>query len=191
MAPPVHETSPRSARADDARREARLFVDALRALRRAARLVRGRSDEDVARALTEATTTTTTNVRALPLRAREDVVVADVARAVRWLGRFFGARRCLVEALAARELLALRGISSTVRFGVTRAGATHDGATLTAHAWLEHDGAVVVGGGPHTHAPLAPVARVTVAPVTVAPVTVAPVTLAPEGEAHARDAEGA
>lgn len=150
MAPPDHETSPRTARADDARREARLFVDALRALRRAARLVRGRSDEDVARALIESTSST--NVRALPLREREDVVVRDVARAVRWLGRFFGARRCLVEALAARELLALRGISSTVRFGVTRAG-----AALTAHAWLEHEGTVVVGGGPHTHAPLAPV----------------------------------
>lgn len=152
MVDPTHETSARPARTDDAKREARLFIDALRALRRAARLVREQSDADVARAISE--DPLARGLRVLPFRGSKDVVVRDVARAVTWLGRFFGPRRCLIEALAARELLALRGIESTVCYGVSRTGTRSTGVAIAAHAWLEHEGAIVIGGGPHAHTQL-------------------------------------
>jgi hypothetical protein len=60
-----------------------------------------------------------------------------VVRVARWVP---GAS-CLTQALAAHVLLAWHGHASTVRYGV-RPGATG----LDAHAWVEHDGAVVVGG---------------------------------------------
>lgn len=60
-----------------------------------------------------------------------------VVRVARWVP---GAS-CLTQALAARVLLAWHGHASTVRYGV-RAGTT----ALAAHAWVEHDGLVVVGG---------------------------------------------
>ena len=49
---------------------------------------------------------------------------------------------CLIESLAAHAMLHRRGIVSELRLGVRRP----DGpASLAAHAWVEHDGAVVLG----------------------------------------------
>jgi hypothetical protein len=55
--------------------------------------------------------------------------------------RLFPERPCLVQALAARWLLARRGIASDLHIGVLK----NDDA-LEAHAWLERDGRVLVGG---------------------------------------------
>jgi hypothetical protein len=49
-----------------------------------------------------------------------------------------GATTCLARAVAARWLLAGEGVEATVHIGVAR-----HGPALAAHAWLEHDGAVV------------------------------------------------
>jgi hypothetical protein len=49
---------------------------------------------------------------------------------------------CLVESLAARAMLQRRGIDCALRLGVRRAA---DLSPFTAHAWLEHQGAVVLG----------------------------------------------
>lgn len=62
------------------------------------------------------------------------------ARTVRVAGYVPGAS-CLTQAIAARVLLAWGGHASALRFGVRR-----DGAALVAHAWLEHQGQVLVGG---------------------------------------------
>lgn len=48
---------------------------------------------------------------------------------------------CLVESLAADAMLRRRGVASEIRFGVR----PPDGGTLAAHAWVEHNGAVVFG----------------------------------------------
>jgi transglutaminase superfamily protein len=49
---------------------------------------------------------------------------------------------CLVRALAAQALLARRGHASQLRLGV----AGGSGRAFEAHAWLERDGRVLIGG---------------------------------------------
>jgi hypothetical protein len=48
---------------------------------------------------------------------------------------------CLIESLAADAMLRRRGYASEIRFGVR----PPTGGELAAHAWVEHDGAVVFG----------------------------------------------
>lgn len=60
-----------------------------------------------------------------------------IVRVARWVP----AASCLTQALAARVLLAWHGHAATVCYGV-RAGTP----ALEAHAWVEHDGRVVLGG---------------------------------------------
>lgn len=55
--------------------------------------------------------------------------------------RLFPERPCLTQALAARYLLSRGGVSSVLRIGVAR-----QGGDLQAHAWLEREGAVIIGG---------------------------------------------
>jgi hypothetical protein len=49
---------------------------------------------------------------------------------------------CLTRALAARWLLAEAGMDSTLHFGHRR----DERGGFAAHAWLEHEGQVLVGG---------------------------------------------
>src|SRR5262249_37751526 len=49
---------------------------------------------------------------------------------------------CLVRALAAQALLARRGYASQLRLGASRA----PGRSFEAHAWIERDGRVLIGG---------------------------------------------
>ena len=48
---------------------------------------------------------------------------------------------CLLESLAADAMLRRRGYASEIRFGVK----PPSGGELAAHAWVEHEGAVVFG----------------------------------------------
>ncbi|MDX1530168.1 MAG: lasso peptide biosynthesis B2 protein [Rhodothermales bacterium] len=57
--------------------------------------------------------------------------------------RLFGDRPCLPKALGAQVLLRREGFPTTLRIGVTR-GRGDD--RFLAHAWLERDGDVWVGG---------------------------------------------
>jgi hypothetical protein len=50
-------------------------------------------------------------------------------------------RSCLAQALTAQVMLGARGRAATIRFGAKREGE----GPLDAHAWLECDGAVLVG----------------------------------------------
>jgi Transglutaminase-like superfamily len=54
-----------------------------------------------------------------------------------------GDRPCLTQALAAQLLLKRRGYPASLRIGVARKG----GGELQAHAWVESEDRVVVGGG--------------------------------------------
>jgi hypothetical protein len=51
-------------------------------------------------------------------------------------------RTCLTKALAAKFLLDRRGYRSKLRIGVARGAA----GQLEAHAWIERDSAIVIGG---------------------------------------------
>src|SRR5882724_3569271 len=59
--------------------------------------------------------------------------VRHVAWAVSVASRFVIAATCLTQALAAKCILDRRGISSTLRMGMAKAGP----ATIEGHAWLE------------------------------------------------------
>lgn len=65
-----------------------------------------------------------------------------VALAVRRASRIVPGATCLAQALAGQVLLARAGHLSTLRIGVARRG--HDG--ISAHAWVESGGRVVIGG---------------------------------------------
>lgn len=62
--------------------------------------------------------------------------------AVAVAGRRVPGSTCLVRALAAQGLFARHGYASQVRLGVARG----PGRAFEAHAWLERDGQVLVGG---------------------------------------------
>jgi hypothetical protein len=65
-----------------------------------------------------------------------------IAGSVLTVSRYVPRSTCLTRALAARALLALKGHASLLQLGVARAN-RHG---IRAHAWVECDGTVVVGG---------------------------------------------
>ena len=79
----------------------------------------------------------------VPLRmaAERDGVVHDVVWTVVAVSRRVPRASCLTQALVAQRLLAEVGVASDLRIGVAR-DAT---GAFEAHAWLEHDGRVVLG----------------------------------------------
>ena len=74
--------------------------------------------------------------------ARAPAPVDRIVWAVEAASRLVPRSTCLVRALAARTLLARHGYSSALRLGVARGP---DGA-FQAHAWLERDERVLIGG---------------------------------------------
>jgi hypothetical protein len=84
----------------------------------------------------------TERVRRSRPRGEGGATVQDVAWAVHRVSRMVPGATCLTQALAAHLLLARRGYQSRLRIGVAR----EPGARLRAHAWLESDGIVVLGG---------------------------------------------
>jgi hypothetical protein len=74
-----------------------------------------------------------------------------IAWAIAATTRLIPRSTCLVRALAARRLLARHGYPSTLHLGVARA--PHG---LDAHAWLECQGATLIGApAPDRYTPLA------------------------------------
>ena len=78
--------------------------------------------------------------------ARVGHIVPRVAK------RMMRDRPCLVQALTARYLIKRRGIPATFRIGVAK----DLSADLRAHAWVESDGRIVIGGvnAPDLYVPL-------------------------------------
>lgn len=75
-----------------------------------------------------------------PLAKTSSTELRAVTSALAVVGRYVPRATCLTRALAGRRLLAAHGYPSRLRIGVRK-----DGARLSAHAWLEHGGGVVVG----------------------------------------------
>ena len=61
--------------------------------------------------------------------------------------RILRGRPCLTQALVARRFLRRHGVETELRLG-----ALLDGSQFRAHAWLERDGHVVIGGVESTQA---------------------------------------
>jgi hypothetical protein len=97
-------------------------------------------------------------VRGLPYRIWRRLLVADervlgggrlvvsppqIVRAVESASRFVpGGANCLTRALTTRMLMTRYGLDSSLRLGVTKASR----GILEAHAWIEYNGAVLIGG---------------------------------------------
>jgi hypothetical protein len=75
-----------------------------------------------------------------PRGTNRTVTVSECADAVRRAARLWPRATCLSRALAGQRLLG--DASATVAIGVRR-----DATALRAHAWLESNGAAVIGGG--------------------------------------------
>ena len=85
----------------------------------------------------------------------DELVAARVAWAISSAARCVPGATCLTQAMAARILLARRGFTSEVCYGVNRVP-----GRIAAHAWLESGGRVIVGGDRlETWLPLAPLER--------------------------------
>jgi hypothetical protein len=69
---------------------------------------------------------------------------ADIAWAVSIAARYVPRATCLTQALAAQWLFAWFGRPTLLRIGVAKG----DDNALRAHAWLESEGRVVLGGEP-------------------------------------------
>lgn len=92
-----------------------------------------------------------------PVARQTEAVFADtdaarIGWAVETAGRIVPtAKNCLVRAIAGREMLARRGVSSQIRLGVAKNSAD----ALTGHAWLECGDRIVTGEGEHrSYAPM-------------------------------------
>ena len=73
-------------------------------------------------------------------RARGEFSEIDVGWAIRVAGRSVPGARCLAQALAAQVLLSWLGYANRLHIGVALEG------QFEAHAWVECNGMVVVGG---------------------------------------------
>jgi hypothetical protein len=81
--------------------------------------------------------------RRSPSTTRQDTrIVRRIAACVRRVSRYVPAASCLTQALATEFLLARRGQVSSLLIGVTK---TEEGE-FKAHAWLEADGKIIIGG---------------------------------------------
>ncbi len=78
-----------------------------------------------------------------PINSEQDSP-ARVAWAVKVVSRYVPRATCLAQALTVQALLAREGIHSDLTIGVAR-GETSE---LEAHAWLEIEGQIIIGG-PH------------------------------------------
>lgn len=74
--------------------------------------------------------------------AAEPMAVKRICWAVRLTSRYIPSASCLTQALAAKVLLRRRGHAAKLRIGVAKGVV----ANFEAHAWVEVDGRVVIGG---------------------------------------------
>lgn len=84
-----------------------------------------------------------------------DALALRVATSIRTASALVPNPTCLVQALAAKMLLGLRGYASQIKVGVRRSG-----DTFGAHAWLVSDGKVVLGGDTENVASFHPLMKI-------------------------------
>jgi hypothetical protein len=75
-------------------------------------------------------------------RASRHIAAHRIAWAVSVVSSYVPGATCLTQALAAHALLAERALAGQLRIGVAKGA----GGQLEAHAWVESEGRVVIGG---------------------------------------------
>jgi hypothetical protein len=85
---------------------------------------------------------------------QEETSIAKIAWAITVASWYVPAATCLTQALATQVLLGRQGRAATLRIGVVRS----EVGQLQAHAWVEYQGSVVIGGieAPSRFTPLPP-----------------------------------
>jgi hypothetical protein len=87
----------------------------------------------------------------VPLLARhQPQTTGRIAWAVTVAARYIPGSKCLVQAIAGRNLLASYGFPSEIHIGVAKDSKNW----LSAHAWVEVEGKTVIGGDTTAYAPL-------------------------------------
>jgi hypothetical protein len=87
----------------------------------------------------------------IPLPSRQKLQTAGrIAWAVAVAARYIPGSKCLVQAIAGRNLLARYGFPADIHIGVAKDSRNW----LSAHAWVEVEGKTVIGGDTATYAPL-------------------------------------
>lgn len=87
----------------------------------------------------------------IPLPSRHaPQTTGRIAWAVTVAARYIPGSKCLVQAIAGRNLLASYGFPSEIHIGVAKDSKNW----LNAHAWVEVDGETVIGGDTAAYAPL-------------------------------------
>lgn len=85
------------------------------------------------------------SLHAVPPSASAGLPVATILWAVEVVSwRMPGGVKCLARALTTQTLLRRRGWKTDLRIGVAKA----ENGQLEAHAWVEHDGRILIGGMP-------------------------------------------
>jgi hypothetical protein len=82
-----------------------------------------------------------TEVRQKPVDWKK---INSIARSVSLVSRFVPFATCLPQALAAMFLIKARGQHSDLKIGVAKG----EGKDFRAHAWLETNGRIIIGGFP-------------------------------------------
>jgi len=81
---------------------------------------------------------------------RQPQTTGRIAWAITVAARCIPGSKCLVQAIAGRNLLARCGVRSTIHIGVAKDSRNW----LSAHAWVEAEGQTVIGGDTTAFAPL-------------------------------------
>jgi hypothetical protein len=85
------------------------------------------------------------------MKVRQEVgklSVEEIVLSVEQASQFVLAATCLTKALAAKMLLSRCGYSSTLRIGVYSCNG------FAAHAWIERNGRIILGGSARQYRPL-------------------------------------
>jgi hypothetical protein len=85
-----------------------------------------------------------------PLSPRQPQTPGRIAWAIAVAARYIPGSKCLVQAIAGRNLLARYGFPSEIRIGVAKDSKNW----LSAHAWVEVKGKTLIGGDTAAYAPL-------------------------------------
>jgi hypothetical protein len=75
-------------------------------------------------------------------REDEEEIQNEISQKVSLVSHFFPGASCLTQALAAQVLLRREGFDPKLQLGVAR----DEAGKFIAHAWIECDGRIVIGG---------------------------------------------
>ncbi len=85
-----------------------------------------------------------------PRSPRQPQTAGRIAWAIAVAARYIPGSKCLVQAIAGRNLLASYGFPGVIHIGVAKDSKNW----LSAHAWVEVEGQTVIGGDTAAYAPL-------------------------------------